>query len=177
MRKFIVFSLMLGSLFAKDMWIYNIKTELLDPASKDIVGEIYEGTPVKVLESKDAYSLIEINGEQVENNATALAHKSFPLVTFLNLKSGEVKSGDKFLVKSADLVDREYPAWEEVELFYYDSCTSCHAGHHPTEHAMAEWDAYLGAMQYFAKINDAEYARILRFLQAHAKDGFAKEEE
>ena len=36
---------------------------------------------------------------------------------------------------------------------------------------MHEWEAYLSAMQSFAKINDEEKARILRYLQAFAKDG------
>lgn len=36
---------------------------------------------------------------------------------------------------------------------------------------MEEWDAYLSAMQRFAKITDEEKARILRFLQSHVSNG------
>ena len=35
----------------------------------------------------------------------------------------------------------------------------------------------LAAHATFAKINDEEKARILRFMQAFAKDGIAKEED
>ena len=70
----------------------------------------------------------------------------------------------------------EYGSWEEIELVYYDSCSSCHAAHKPKEHLMSEWDAYMTAMQTFAKINDEEKARILRFMQAFAKDGPFKEQ-
>ena len=48
--------------------------------------------------------------------------------------------------------------------------------HKPKEHLMSEWDAYMTAMQTFAKINDEEKARILRFMQAFAKDGPFKEQ-
>ncbi|CZE48671.1 hypothetical protein [Campylobacter geochelonis] len=178
MKKVLVLIAVLSSFaFAKGAFIYNVKTDLLDEKSKAVVGEIYEGTPVEVVKKDGDLTLIKVKGEQVDGNATALAYKSAPLITFLNITSGEAKSGAKYFVKSSDLSQREYPSWEEVELVYYDTCTSCHAGHHPAEHAMNEWDAYLSAMQYFAKINDAEKARILRFLQAHAKDGIAKEEE
>lgn len=183
MKKVLFLALILGNFaFAKEMWIYNIKTNLLDPDTKAVVGEIYEGTPVNLVKKDDEFSLIEIKGEASAMDDKVLVYKNdattgMPLVSFLNLNESSVKSGDKFLVKSSDLVDREYPSWEEIELVYYDTCTNCHAGHHPAEHLMNEWDAYLSAMQYFAKINDEEKARILRFLEAHAKDGFAKEEE
>ncbi|MDU7071086.1 hypothetical protein [Campylobacter ureolyticus] len=168
--------------FGKNMWVYNIKTDLIDPKTKEVVGQIYEGTPVNVIKNSGELSLIEVNGEISNLDEKVLVYKNddttqMPLVSFLNLKEGKAIKGAKFLIKSSDLIDREYPSWEEVELIYYDTCTNCHAGHHPAEHLMNEWDAYLSAMQYFAKINDEEKARILRFLEAHAKDGFAKEEE
>ncbi|NLK66912.1 MAG: hypothetical protein GX282_05485 [Campylobacteraceae bacterium] len=178
MRKILALILTLSSfLVAKDVWIYNVKTDIIDPKTNEVVGEIYEGTPVKLIEEKGEFSLIEVTGETVEGKENTLAYSKAPLVTFLTLKDGVAKTGEQYLVKSSDLADREYPSWEEIELVYYDSCTSCHGGHHPTEHLMAEWDAYLSAMQYFAKINDEEMARMLRFLEAHARDGFAKEEE
>lgn len=100
------------------------KTDLLDQKSKQVVGEIYEGTPVKVVKKGKDLTLIEVKGEQVDGNKAVLAHKKEPLVTFLTLTNGEAKSGARYLVKTSDLVEREYPAWEEVELFYYDTCTS-----------------------------------------------------
>lgn len=184
MKKILVLLVVVGSfLIAKDMWIYNIKTDLIDPKTKEVVGEIYEGTPVKFIKKDGELSLIKVKGVSSDTNSTALFYKKdettgVSIASFLTLKKGiAAKSGAEYLVKNSDLSGREYPAWEEVELIYYDTCTSCHAGHHPSEHAMNEWDAYLSAMQYFAKINDDEKARILRFLEAHAKDGFAKEEE
>lgn len=183
MKKTIFLLAILSSLaFGKNMWIYNITTDLIDPKTNEVVGKIYEGTPVKLIKNQGELSLIEVNGVTSSADKSVLVYKNdkntnTPLSSFLKLDSATAKSGDKFLVKSSDLVDREYPAWEEIELVYYDTCTSCHAGHHPSEHLMNEWDAYLSAMQYFAKINDEEKSRILRFLESHAKDGFAKEEE
>ncbi|MSN96965.1 hypothetical protein F1B92_07305 [Campylobacter sp. FMV-PI01] len=183
MKKVIFLLAILSSFaFGKNMWIYNIKTNLIDPNSNEVVGEIYEGTPVKLIKNQGELSLIEVKGVTSGADERFLVYKNdkntnTPLSSFLKLNSGVAKNAQKYLVKSSDLVDREYPAWEEIELVYYDTCTSCHAGHHPAEHLMNEWDAYLSAMQYFAKINDEEKARILRFLESHAKDGFAKEEE
>ncbi|VYS98612.1 Uncharacterised protein [Campylobacter ureolyticus] len=28
--------------FGKNMWVYNIKTDLMDPKTKEVVGQIYE---------------------------------------------------------------------------------------------------------------------------------------
>lgn len=157
------------------MFIYDIKADLLDK-DKKVVGEIYEGTPVELVKNLGDLSLIKVKGEVIEGNATALALTSEPLITFLNLNKN-AKSGEEFYIDSSKLTDKEYPSWEEIELVYYDTCTSCHAAHKPKEHLMQEWDAYISAMQGFAKITDAQKARILRFLQAHASDGIAKEEE
>ena len=93
------------------------------------------------------------------------------------LKNKEAKPKEQYLIDSKKLNENSYASWEEAELVYYDTCSSCHAAHKPKEHLMNEWDAYLTAMQTFAKINDEEKARILRFMQAFAKDGIAKEED
>ena len=75
-----------------------------------------------------AFSLIEVNGESSSLDEKVLVYKNddttqMPLVSFLNLKEGKAIKGAKFLIKSSDLIDREYPSWEEVELIYYDTCT------------------------------------------------------
>lgn len=161
-------------LMANLMFVSNVKSPLLDEVSKQEVGEIYEGSPVKVLENLGDFSLIEVSGEISKENENTLAYKKEPLITFLKLNK-EVKNVEKFLIKTSDLTNNALEAWEEVELTYYDTCSSCHAAHKPKEHKMSEWDAYLSAMQSFAKINDNEKARLLRFLQAFASDGIVKE--
>lgn len=178
MRKILFLTALLSNLvFAKDMFIFDIKADLLDPKTKEVVGEIYEGTPVKFIKQNGNLTLIEVNGEVTADNKSVLAYKKDPLITFLTLKDGETKPKARYLVESKKLSDNSYASWEEVELVYYDTCSSCHAAHKPKEHLMNEWDAYLTAMQMFAKISDEEKARILRFMQAFAKDGIAKEED
>lgn len=171
--KKIIFTLFLlsSALFSKDMFIFNEKVDLLDSNSKKVVGQIYEGSKVELLKSEGEYSLIKVKGEVMETNPKSLAYTKDGLYLLLTLNSQNAKNEMEFLVKSKDLTDKEIDAWDEIELTYYDTCTSCHAAHKPKEHLMNEWDAYLSAMQGFAKITDAEKDRILRFLQSHASDG------
>ena len=177
MRKILFLTAVLANfVFAKDMFIFDIKADLLDPKTKEVVGEIYEGTPVKFIKQEGDLSLIEVSGE-VMDNKNILAYKKDPLITFLMLKNQEAKPKTQYLIDSKKLNENSYASWEEAELVYYDTCSSCHAAHKPKEHLMNEWDAYLTAMQTFAKINDEEKSRILRFMQAFAKDGIAKEED
>ncbi|PSM51277.1 molybdopterin-containing oxidoreductase I, DMSO/TMAO/BSO reductase family, monoheme c-type cytochrome [Campylobacter blaseri] len=178
MKKTLVLLTILSSFaFAKTMYVFDIKSKLFDPTNKSEVGEIYEGTPVKVIKQDGNLTLIEVVGEVTADNESMVAYKKDPLVTFYNLKNTKAQPKAKFFIDSEDLTDGEYASWEEIELMYYDSCSSCHAAHKPKEHKMNEWDAYLSAMQFFAKITDEERDRILRFLQAYASDGIAKEEE
>lgn len=177
MRKILFLVAVLGNfVFAKDMFVFDIKADLLDVKTKEAIGEIYEGTPVKFIKQEGDLSLIEVSGE-VTDNKSILAYKKDPLITFLMLKNREARPKAQYLIDSKKLNENSYASWEEVELVYYDACSSCHAAHKPKEHLMSEWDAYLTAMQTFAKINDEEKSRILRFMQAFAKDGIAKEEE
>ena len=177
MKKILFLAAILANfVFAKDMFIFDIKADLLDVKTKEVVGEIYEGTPVKFIKQEGDLSLIEVSGE-VADNKNILAYKKDPLITFLMLKNQEAKPKAQYLIDSKKLNENSYASWEEAELVYYDTCSSCHAAHKPKEHLMNEWDAYLTAMQTFAKINDEEKSRILRFMQAFAKDGIAKEED
>ena len=177
MRKILFLTTVLANfVFAKDMFVFDIKADLLDIKTKEVVGEIYEGTPVKFIKQEGDLSLIEVSGE-VTDNKNILAYKKDPLITFLMLKNKEAKPKEQYLIDSKKLNENSYASWEEAELVQYDTCSSCHAAHKPKEHLMNEWDAYLTAMQTFAKINDEEKARILRFMQAFAKDGIAKEED
>lgn len=177
MKKILVLVAVLANFaFAKDMFVFDMKVDLLDVNTKEVVGEIYEGTPVKLIKNMGELSLIEVSGEVASDNEKILAHKKDPLVTFLMLKNAKVAPKSQFLISSKKLTDDYIAAWDEVDLFYYDACSSCHAAHKPKEHLMNEWDAYVTAMQTFAKISDDEKSRILRFLQAFAKDGIAKEQ-
>lgn len=174
--KKIIFSLLflMNALLAKDMFVFNEKVDLLDSSSKKVVGQIYEGSKVELIKNEGEYSLIKVKGEVVESNPKSLAYTKDGIYLLLTLNSQNAKNEMEFLVKSKDLTDKEIDAWDEIELVYYDTCTSCHAAHKPKEHLMEEWDAYLSAMQGFAKITDTEKARILRFLQSHASNGPVK---
>ena len=175
MKKILFLSAMFfSSLFAKDMYIFNEKVNLYDVSTKKVVGSIYEGTKVDEIKKEGEYSLIKVKGEVVANNPKTLAYTKDGIYVLLTLNSKNAKNEMEFLVKSKDLTNDEVAAWDEVELAYYDTCTSCHAAKKPKEHLMNEWDALLSAMQGFAKINDAEKDRILRFLQSHASDGPVK---
>lgn len=177
MRFFVLFLFFLSASFAQKMFIYNAQVKLLDPSSKAEVGVIYEGTPVELIKEIGDNALIKVSGAVFESNPKMLGHSKDGLVSFYTLKDKNAKDNMEFLVSKKDLTKGEYASWEEIELVYYDTCTSCHAAHKPKEHLMSEWDAYISAMQDFAKITDNEKARILRFLQAYASDGIAKEEE
>ena len=53
MRKILFLAAVLANfVFAKDMFIFDIKADLLDPKTKEVVGEIYEGTPVKFIKQE-----------------------------------------------------------------------------------------------------------------------------
>ncbi|OCX43097.1 hypothetical protein A7X81_07590 [Campylobacter ornithocola] len=161
-------------LLAKDMFIFNEKVDLLDVTDKKAVGTIYEGSKVELIKEEGEYSLVKVKGEVVESNPKSLAYTKDGIYLLLTLNTKNASTEMEFLVKSKDLTDQEILAWDEIELTYYDTCTSCHAAHKPKEHLMEEWDAYLSAMQGFAKITDTEKDRILRFLQSHASNGPVK---
>ena len=85
MRKILFLAAVLANfVFAKDMFIFDIKADLLDPKTKEVVGEIYEGTPVKFIKQEGDLSLIEVSGE-VTDNKNILAYKK----AFLMLKNQE----------------------------------------------------------------------------------------
>lgn len=177
MRKILALgAILVNFAFAKDMFVFDMKVDLMDVNTKEVVGQIYEGTPVKFIKQVDKFALIEVNGEVAGDNEKVLAHKKNPLVVFLMLKNQKASPKSQFLIDASKLTADYMAAWDEIDLFYYDACSSCHAAHKPKEHLMSEWDAYVTAMQTFAKINDEEKSRILRFLQAFAKDGIAKDE-
>lgn len=172
MKKFLCMIVCLyGIVFAQDAYIFNEKVDILDVKSKKPVGIIYEGTKVELIKKEGDMSLIQVKGMVVDNDPKILAFTKDGIYVLLKLNNQNASPIMEFWVKNKDLTDKQIDAWDEVELTYYDTCTSCHAAHKPKEHLMEEWDAYLSAMQGFAKITDAEKDRILRFLQSHASDG------
>lgn len=170
-RILVLLACLCGISFAQDAYIFNEKAEIFDAQSKKSIGEIYEGTKVEVLKKEGDMSLIKVGGLVVENDPKILAFGKDGIYVLVKLKSQNASPVMEFWIKNKDLTDKEVEAWDEVELAYYDTCTSCHAAHKPKEHLMEEWDAYLSAMQGFAKITNEEKARILRFLQSHASNG------
>ena len=176
MKKIVVFmAILLNLAFGETKFIADIKTDLIDPNTKSVVGEILEGTPVEIIKDDGKFALVEINCEVSVTDDKILALKKDPLVVFFKMKEQKATPKAQFLVDSTKLGSDPLEAWEEVEMLYYDTCSSCHAAHKPKEHLMIEWDALISAMQLFAKIDDDEKARLLRYVQAYAKDGIVKE--
>ncbi|MGP1580290.1 MAG: hypothetical protein ACTTH5_04640 [Wolinella sp.] len=175
MRVLLWITLTGGFALGGNLFVNDIKADLLDKDTKQVVGEIYEGTPITVIKDMGEMTLISISGEIIEGDDHAVALTKEPLVVFYKLHNKKATPKAEFLISSKKLSDDGNGAWEEIELMYYDTCSSCHAAHKPKEHLMSEWAAYLLAMQTFAKINDEERDRLLRFLQAFAKDGIMKE--
>lgn len=175
MRVLLWITLMSYFAFGGDLFVNDTKVDLLDKDTKQVIGEIYEGTPINAIKNIGEMTLISIDGEIVEGDDHAVALKKEPLVVFYKLYNKKATQKAQFLIDSKKLSNDGISAWEDVELMYYDTCSSCHAAHKPKEHLMGEWEAYLLAMQTFAKINDQERDRLLRFLQAFAKDGIIKE--
>lgn len=175
MKKFLAVALMLNLAFSENLFVNDIKADLIDKDTKQVVGEIYEGTPVTAIKQVGDMTLVKITGEVVEGSEDKVALKKEPLLLFYKLNGKKAQPNSEFLISTKKITDDSAGSWEEVEMTYYDTCSSCHAAHKPKEHLMSEWEAYLLAMQTFAKINDEERDRLLRFLQAFAKDGIAKE--
>lgn len=75
MRIVIIMAILANFIFAKDAFVSDIKTDLFDTTNNQVVGEIYEGSKVKVLEKKGDLSLVEVSGEVVANNPKVLAYK------------------------------------------------------------------------------------------------------
>ncbi|AGZ81660.1 trimethylamine-N-oxide reductase c-type cytochrome TorC [Campylobacter fetus] len=176
MRKIILLSGVLsGILMAEPKYIYNEKVDMLDANSK-VIGTIFEGVEVNMIKVSGDKTLVSIKGENIDGNKTALGYSKNGLVPYLELKNDTPKNGMEFWVKNSDLTSNLIEAWDEAELNYYDTCSSCHAAHKPKEHKMDEWDAYISAMQGFAKITDEQKDRIVRFMQSHASDGYVKDE-
>ena len=156
------------------MFVLSEKADIFDPTSSNKIGSIYEGSAVKVLEDRNDFMLVSINGEA---NQSTLSYKANDdnLFIYLNLDNKMAENSMSFLIKKTDLTHSLEQAWEKTELMYYDACTSCHSAHKPNEHTMDEWDAYVGAMQMNAKISDEQKDKILRFMQAYASDGVFKQ--
>lgn len=155
--------------FADNIFFVLDEKALLFDEHKKPVGQIFEGTKVKVLEKNKDFSKIEINAKVFDKNKAAFSSNGEFLYLILDKMNAKEKM--TFWIKTSALTKNIEDAFEAVEVFYYDSCTSCHAAHAPKEHPMEDWDAYVSAMQMNAKITDEQKDRILRFMQAFASDG------
>lgn len=155
--------------FASDIFFVLDEKALLLDEHKKPVGQIFEGSKVKVLEESKGFSKIEITAKVFDKNKAAFTANGEFLYLVLDKLAAKEKMN--FWIKTSALTKNIEDAFEAVEVFYYDSCTSCHAAHAPKEHLMEDWDAYVSAMQMNAKITDEQKDRILRFMQAFASDG------
>ena len=171
------------SLFFLSFFSYSNEMYLLENAKVEFngkKGEILIGTPVKIIKDlDDEISLVEIDGFATKNQFYSNKSKLLLMAT---------TSRDNFFVNSDELqaikieakIEKSYltskvkDSWEEHEEFYYDMCSSCHAGHRAVTHTMLEWEAILQTMKGFAQLDDNEELYMLRFLKANAKDGFYK---
>lgn len=170
MRKILSLALLCVALNAKMMYIYDEKVMLLDPDSKKSVGIAYEGTPVELISDDGKLATIKIKGFVSKDDKNVLNLSKDGFVSLLKLDGAASQSGT-YLAPSNKLTADKDEAWDEVKLYYYDTCSTCHAAHKPKEHQASEWEAYIVAMQDFAKIDDENMARIVRFMQAFASDG------
>ncbi|BCX78740.1 hypothetical protein [Campylobacter sp. 19-13652] len=171
MRKILYLALFCIALNAKTMYIYDEKVTLLEPNSKKSVGIAYEGTPVELISNDGKMATIKINGFLNKDNKSILSLSKDGFVSLLKLYNTTPSQSGIYLVPSDKLTANKDEAWDEVKLYYYDTCSTCHAAHKPKEHQANEWEAYIAAMQDFAKIDDENLARIVRFMQAFASDG------
>lgn len=173
MRKILFIVALCAFVSAKTMYIYDEKVTLLDPQSKKELGVAYEGTPVELISDDGKLATIKIKGYASDDKMSLNLSKD-GFVSLLKLNKAPVSQEGTYIVKSDKLTHDKDEAWDEVKLYYYDTCSTCHAAHKPKEHLASEWEAYIAAMQDFAKIDDENLARIVRFMQAFASDGELK---
>ncbi len=163
---------------AEDMFIYQTAKAEIDGKE----GQLYIGTPVKVIEEiDDKMVLVEIKGVAFENELYSTKTKSLLIASkkeesfatkdkasHVDVKKYQAKVDKGYLTQNSKEV------WEEHEEFFYEMCTQCHAAHRPVEHSMLEWEAILQTMKGFAQLYDDETAYLSRYLKANANDGFYK---
>lgn len=145
---------------------------------KDEKVNIYNGTPVEILETVDDKVKIQIKGYTEKENPEVLYATPNRKVPLISLASGvftpdaEGKANATFLINE-DMVENDIEIiWEENIDEFYNTCTQCHAANEPHLHSMLEWDGLYGSMKEFAKPSAEQDAMILRFLRAFASDGF-----
>ncbi|OCL96878.1 hypothetical protein [Arcobacter porcinus] len=170
------------SLFFLTSFSYSNEMYLLENAKVEFdgkKGEILIGTPVKLIKDiDDKISLVEIDGFAIKNQFYSNNSKLLLMAT--NSDNFIKDSNELQAIKIEAKIEKSYltskikDSWEEHEEFYYDMCSSCHAGHRAVTHTMLEWEAILQTMKGFAQLDDSETDYMLRYLKANAKDGFYK---
>ncbi|RBQ29914.1 hypothetical protein [Aliarcobacter vitoriensis] len=177
-KKILISLLVLGSFsLASSSDMFLLENAKADFDGKN--GEIFIGTPIKIIKDiDDKMVLVEISGVSFGDELYSSKGKALLVAKKDGSFVEKNKASELGFVKVEAKIEKSYltknvkEVWEEYEEFYYDMCTSCHAGHRAVTHTMLEWEAILQTMKGFAQLNDKEENYILRYLKANSKDGF-----
>lgn len=91
-----------------------------------------------MLKDDGKMALIKVAGfkDAAKDNILNLTKDGF--VSLLKLDNKQATPEATYLIPSQKLIDDKDEAWDEVKLYYYDSCSTCHAAHKPKEHLASE---------------------------------------
>lgn len=175
-----VLLLLLGSISqvsASEMYVSVKSAVVVLENNKSI--NLFSGTPVEVKKKNGKEARVVVTGFQFSGKLYADKGKKLLIATLHKDHKSNVGSIKKVAftgsVPKAHLVADFSGVWDEQEEFFFEVCTQCHAAPNVKHHSMIEWEALLGTMKGFAKIDSEETASLLRYLQFNASDGLLKE--
>ena len=160
---------------ASEMYVSEESTIVLKNG-KNI--KVFLGTPVEIKKKSGKEAEVTVKGFQFENKLYSSKDKKLLLAVLdKNIKTKGKSTKEAAFTGSmaqAHLTADFSEVWEEQQEFFFEMCTQCHAAPNVKHHSMTEWEALLGTMKGFAKIDEEETASLLPYLQSNASDGLLK---
>ena len=144
---------------------------------KQEIGTMIKGYGGEILQELGDKVLLEVKGFTKEGDSLHLYSAPDSELATLRLTQPAGELPLKVAVKKSELSESEGEVWSKAEFIYYDNCSMCHAAHAPKEHTIQEWEGIYGTMKAFAMPTEENDALIWEYLQAHANDSFALDDE
>ena len=182
--KFIVNILLIGAFaisLQADSYVLIENEVKLDLPKQEIV--LYSGVPVVVVSHNDKTEKVRISGyinKDDKYKLYATSNLKLLLATFKKsdlLKVQGEKGTLEATVPKKNITDDMDEAWAEGSDLFYDKCTKCHHAKIVKHYDMLGWDALFSSMKLKAKTTKSQNVKILRFLNAFAKDGILRESD
>ena len=161
--------------YASEMYVSKESTMVLKNG-KSI--KVFLGTPVEIKKKSGKEVEVTVTGFLFENKLYSSREKKL-LMAVMDKSTKSKGKSTKAVALAGSMAQAHLTAdfaeiWEEQKEFFFEMCTQCHAAPNVKHHSMTEWEALLGTMKGFAKIDEEETASLLRYLQSNASDGLLK---